>query len=45
MTGVQTCALPIYQNIVNFEPNGIGKIKKMIDKIRVKVVYNHNNML
>ena len=33
------------QKIVNFEPNGVGKTKKLIDKIRVKVVYNHNNML
>ena len=33
------------QKIVNFEPNGVGKTKKKIDKIRVKVVYNHNNML
>ena len=33
------------QKIVNFEPNGVGKTKKIIDKIRVKVVYNHNNML
>ena len=33
------------QKKVNFEPNVEGKTKKIIDKIRVKVVYNHNNML
>ena len=29
-----------YQNVVNFQSQGVGKSKKMIDKIRVKVVYN-----
>lgn len=34
-----------HQKIVNFESNGISKIKKTLDKIRVKVVFYHNNML
>jgi DNA invertase Pin-like site-specific DNA recombinase len=32
-----------HQRVVNFEKSGIGKIKKIIDKIRVKVVYYQKN--
>ena len=34
-----------HQNVVNFESNGIGKTKKLLDKIRVKVVFLQNNVL
>ena len=33
------------QNVVNFEPKGFGKSKKILDKIKVKVVYENRNML
>ena len=33
------------QNVVNFNSKGLGKTKKLLDKIRVKVVYENSNVL